>query len=181
MSLSIGRFICPACGSTNVTYNPTDDLVTCNDCRYEFSPTPRWTGTVSGISPESVTVSSAGTVIPEPLAETEEVYRTRVWRRVRREVFPHTHEEFIEIEKGINELKESIKELQSRILPKVVVVEEIPKEEAKARVEEYFKEHETADIEELMLNLKIPVETLVEIIDELKQEGKIITEEEETT
>lgn len=65
------------------------------------------------------------------------------------------------------------------ISPRVVVIEEIPKEEAKLRVEEYFKEHKTADIEELMLNLKIPVQTLVEIIDELKQAGKISPEDEE--
>jgi len=49
------------------------------------------------------------------------------------------------------------------------------------RVEEYFKEHGQADIEELILNLKIPVQTLVEIIDELKKEGKLVPKGEEET
>lgn len=58
-------------------------------------------------------------------------------------------------------------------LPKVVVLEEVSKEEGKKLVEDYFKEHECADIEELMLNLRIPVQTIVEIIDELRNEGKL--------
>lgn len=58
--------------------------------------------------------------------------------------------------------------------PKVIVVEEISKEDGKKFVEDYFKEHGTADIEELMLNLHIPIQTVVEIIDELHDEGKLV-------
>jgi len=44
----------------------------------------------------------------------------------------------------------------------------------KKQVEAYFKEHGQADIEELMVNLKIPVEDLVDIIDDMKKEGRIV-------
>jgi hypothetical protein len=57
--------------------------------------------------------------------------------------------------------------------PEVVVLEEISKEEGKKLVEDYFKEHGCADIEELMLNLRIPVQVIVEIVDELRNEGKL--------
>jgi hypothetical protein len=57
---------------------------------------------------------------------------------------------------------------------KVVVLEEVSKEEAKVLVENYFKEHDSADIEELMLNLRIPVQSIVEIVDELRNEGKLV-------
>jgi len=64
---------------------------------------------------------------------------------------------------------------------KVVVLEEVSKEEGKTLVEEYFKVHECADIEELMLNLKIPVRSIVEIIDELQKEGKLTPKDENET
>ena len=72
----------------------------------------------------------------------------------------------------INQIDRQLQELRNYI-PKVVLIEEIPKKEAKNMVEEYFKKNKEADIEELMLNLKIPIRTLVEIIDELKNEGKL--------
>lgn len=64
--------------------------------------------------------------------------------------------------------------------PKIVVIEEISKEDAKKRIEDYFEEHEEADIEELMLNLRIPIQTIVEIIDELRGEGKLEPQGENT-
>lgn len=62
--------------------------------------------------------------------------------------------------------------------PKIVVIQEISKEDGKTLVENYFKEHETADIEELMLNLRIPIQVIVEIIDELRDEGKLVPQGE---
>ena len=73
---------------------------------------------------------------------------------------------------------EKIKELGQ---PKIVVVEEISKEDGKKLVEDYFKEHGCADIEEIMLNLRIPIQTVVEIIDELRDEGKLVPQGEKTT
>lgn len=64
--------------------------------------------------------------------------------------------------------------------PKIVVIKEISKEDGKKLVEDYFKEHEEADIEELMLNLRIPIQTIVEIIDELHDEGKLVPQGETT-
>jgi hypothetical protein len=120
----------------------------------------------------------AGTVEPV-LVKTEEFG----YRRTTQQMFSHSHEEFQKLGDDIKEVKATVKKLDEKveelrgILPKVVVLEEISKEEGRKRVEEYFKEHGQADIEELMLNLKIPVQTIVEIIDKLKREGKITTEE----
>lgn len=87
------------------------------------------------------------------------------------------------ISQEFEELKKMIEIQNLRILqleqdkvadqPKVVILEEVTKEEAKKLVEDYFKEHGCADIEELMLNLKISVQDIVEIIDELQKEGKL--------
>jgi len=50
---------------------------------------------------------------------------------------------------------------------------EMSKDEAKIKVENYLKEHESAEIKELISNLGIDIRMLVEIIDELKKEDKI--------
>lgn len=86
-----------------------------------------------------------------------------------------TYKEFKELKQEV----ENIKAMLSLSVPKVVVIEEKSKEQAKKEVEEYFKENKTTDIEQLVINLRIDVRTLVEIIDELKTEG-IIEESEET-
>lgn len=178
MSQNIERFICRACGSYNVTYDPTDETVTCNVCGYKYS-----TLTLEYRPEEDMMSSGSAVAGTLPLVKREEVG----YRRVTQEVLPHTHEELQQIQRDITELKNTVQEHDikleqiSGVLPRVVVVEEIPKEEAKQEVEDYFKEHKTADIEALMLNLKIPVQTLVEIIDDLKQEGKIVAENEEQT
>jgi hypothetical protein len=124
----------------------------------------------------------AGTQAPEPLVKTEEFgYRKII------QVFPHEHPEIKTLETEITDLKKSIDQLDGKVeelrgyFPKVVVIEAIPKKKARKKVEEYFKEHGTADIEELMINLKIPVPTLVEILDELKREGKITPRDDEKT
>lgn len=89
----------------------------------------------------------------------------------------------LNVSQEIEELKRMIETQNTRIFqleqgkvvdqPKIVVLEEVSKEEAKKLVEDYFKEHGCADIEELMLNLKISVQGIVEIIDELQKEGKL--------
>jgi len=55
----------------------------------------------------------------------------------------------------------------------IVVVKEIKYEEAKRMVLDYFKEHKEADIEDLHKNLKIDIETLIQILQELENEGYI--------
>jgi len=124
----------------------------------------------------------AGTVEPI-LVRTEEFG----YRRRTQQMFPYSHEEFQKLGDEIKEVKASVKKLDEKveelrgIFPKVVVLEEVSEEEGKKRVEDYFKEHGQADIEELKLNLKIPVQTLVEIIDELKREGKLVPKGEKET
>jgi hypothetical protein len=97
----------------------------------------------------------------------------------------------LKIAQEIEELKRIIAIQDSRLLQleqnkgtdqtKVVVLEEISKEEGKKLVEDYFKEHGCADIEELMLNLRISVPTIVEIVDELRNEGKLVPKGEKKT
>ncbi len=55
----------------------------------------------------------------------------------------------------------------------VIVVKEVPYEDAKNKVINYFKEHKEATIIDLHRDLGIPLDTLVEIIDELNREGII--------
>lgn len=57
--------------------------------------------------------------------------------------------------------------------PKIVYVKEVPLSVAKERVVQYFEEHSEADLEDLMINLKIPVRILVDVIDELRKEGRL--------
>ena len=85
-----------------------------------------------------------------------------------------------EVKATVGQLCEEVQELRGKI-PRVVVLEEISKKEGRKLVEEYFKEHGQADIEELMLNLKIPVQSIVEIIDDMKKEGKVVPKGEEET
>lgn len=39
------------------------------------------------------------------------------------------------------------------------------------KVIKYMREHSEADLEELMINLKIPLRTLVNVVNELRKEG----------
>lgn len=63
---------------------------------------------------------------------------------------------------------------QSSISEEVVIIEEMDKEEAKNKISEYMEENRTADTEELMKNLKIDLRLLVEILDELREEGILV-------
>jgi len=175
LSQSTERLTCISCGSNNITFDPSDQTVSCNDCGVVYIVGSYNVPKV--MSSGSVTV---GTMVPKPLVKTEEFGYRKITQ-----VFPHEHPEFKTLENEITDLKKSIDQLDDKVdelrgySPKVVVIEEIPKEEARKKVEEYFKEHGTADIEELMMNLKIPVPTLVEILDDLKREGKITARDDE--
>ncbi|MCW4006454.1 MAG: hypothetical protein NWF04_07685 [Candidatus Bathyarchaeota archaeon] len=83
-------------------------------------------------------------------------------------------ERMLKQEAQIKFLMNELEKIKANSQPKIVVVEEISKEEGKNLIEEYFKEHGSADIEDLMLNLRIPIQTVVEIIDELREEGKLV-------
>ncbi len=56
---------------------------------------------------------------------------------------------------------------------KVIIVYEMPYDEAKKKVIEYFKEHKEATIVDLHHDLGIDIEKLIEILDELSKEGII--------
>lgn len=56
----------------------------------------------------------------------------------------------------------------------VVIVEEMDHDEAIIKIKKYMKDHDTTDIEELHHGLGIKIELLIDILDELISEGKII-------
>ncbi len=58
-------------------------------------------------------------------------------------------------------------------IPEIVIVEEMSKETARQKVLDYMREHKKSDIIELHKNIRCDVRLLVEIIDELRKEGKI--------
>lgn len=60
---------------------------------------------------------------------------------------------------------------------RVVVIKELSHDDAKQLVERYMRENKTADTEELLLKLGIELRILVEILDELKAEGRITVAE----
>jgi len=76
------------------------------------------------------------------------------------------------LQSQIAQLRDEIRNLQG-LQPQVVYVEEVPLSVAKEKVVQYFEEHSEADLEDLMINLKIPVRILVDVIDELRDEGTL--------
>ena len=58
-------------------------------------------------------------------------------------------------------------------LSQITVVKEITFDEAKKIVKSYLQEHKKADTDELLVKLGIELETLVKVLDELKQSGDI--------
>jgi hypothetical protein len=77
--------------------------------------------------------------------------------------------------KEVNSTLKSIEEKLGNVLPlsQITVIQEIGYEDAKRMVQSYLEEHKKADTEELLLKLNVNLETLVKILDELKQEDKI--------
>ena len=61
----------------------------------------------------------------------------------------------------------------SAAIPEIVVVEEMSKETAKQKVLKHMGEHKKSDVIELHKNVRCDIRLLVEIIDELRREGKI--------
>ena len=55
----------------------------------------------------------------------------------------------------------------------VIVVEQMSKEEAKSKALEFIKEKRATDISELHKAVRCDIGILIEVIDELKEEGKI--------
>ena len=73
-----------------------------------------------------------------------------------------------------NRLIESVKEQNaSTTTPEIVIVEEMGKETAKQKVLKYMREHTKSNVIELHKNIRCDIGLLVEIIDELRREGKI--------
>lgn len=77
----------------------------------------------------------------------------------------------------VSSLERNITPLLSNIAspttPEIVLVEEMSKETAKEKLLDYIRGHKKTDIVELHKNIHCDIILLVEIIDELRMEGKI--------
>jgi polyhydroxyalkanoate synthesis regulator phasin len=60
---------------------------------------------------------------------------------------------------------------------RIVVVNQVSRDQAKRLVEDYMREHKTADTEELLVTLGIELRTLLSILDDLKAEGRVAVAE----
>ncbi|RJS82459.1 hypothetical protein CW713_05065 [Methanophagales archaeon] len=75
---------------------------------------------------------------------------------------------------GLKEINERISSLEWHTrTPEIVIVEEMSKKEAKQKVIDYMRAHKTSDIAELHKDIRCDIRLLVDIIDELREEGKI--------
>ena len=63
--------------------------------------------------------------------------------------------------------------IETEAIPETVIIEEMSKETARQKVLDYMREHKKSDIIELHKNIRCDIRLLVEIIDELRREGKI--------
>ena len=73
-----------------------------------------------------------------------------------------------ELEKELEKIKETPRD--------VIIVEEMDMKTAKQKVLEYTEKNKIFDIEELHKNIRCELSLLIEIIDQLKKEGRIIEE-----
>ena len=71
----------------------------------------------------------------------------------------------------------SLSVIETEAIPETVIIEEMSKETAREtarqKVLDYMREHKKSDIIELHKNIRCDIRLLVEIIDELRSEGKI--------
>ncbi len=78
----------------------------------------------------------------------------------------------IKLKCGRNTFKKDIKD--GKYKQEEIVINDYTKEEAKKLIIKYMKENKKADTEILMTKLHIDLPLLIDILDELKKEGKII-------
>jgi hypothetical protein len=78
------------------------------------------------------------------------------------------------IEARVLELEKKVSKIEKTTThEKVVIIEEMDMATAKTKVSKYMKKHKKADTEELMENLKMDLRLLVDVLGELKKEGKL--------
>lgn len=164
---------CPRCGSHSFTISAEENAIICNSCGHMIS-SPQEAQLFGDFSYEgSGSASSVGHVNIETGSVIEDTFfRRRIFGGINWQ--EKYQKELEELRKEISELKKNFE----LISPKIVIVEEIPKEEARDLIINYFKENDSADIEELLEVLKIPVSMIIDILDELKNEGIISAKEE---
>lgn len=79
----------------------------------------------------------------------------------------------IENREKISALEEEIEKLKKATSPNVIILQEVTYEEAKSMVEDYLKTNKTAYISEIVEDLRLDLELVHQIIEELKTENKI--------
>ena len=68
---------------------------------------------------------------------------------------------------------DSIEKIVSESKPEVIIVEQMSKEEAKAKVLDFIKKSKTTDIAELHKAIRCDIGLLIQVVDELIKEGRI--------
>lgn len=79
----------------------------------------------------------------------------------------------IENREKISALEREIEKLKKATSPNVIILKEVTYEEAKSMVEDYLKTNKTAYISEIVEDLRLDLELVHQIIEELKTENKI--------
>lgn len=152
--------LCPICNRPMI-FQPLENAWFCDNCKQRVQIVSQGIEEMIEVPPSSGTIEVSG-------------YFWRYKGESNADIF-RLNQEIKELKDGISEIKTLITNLYSKLdtTPRVVVIEELSKEEARERVINYLDEHQSADTEELMVNLGIELRLLVDILDELRREEKI--------
>jgi len=125
----------------------------------------------------SRTVTAYKNIIPEETRESIENWEIYEKVEGNSEIINMLRTEISMLMDKVASLEKNITPLLSNIAssttPEIVLVEEMSKETAKEKLLDYIRGHKKTDIVELHKNIHCDIRLLVEIIDELRIEGKI--------
>ena len=150
---------------------PTDALNPANEIIGEIL------GAMEKEGPMSRTVTAYKNITLEEMRESIENWEIYEKVEGNSEIINMLRTEISMLMDKVSSLERNITPLLSNIAspttPEIVLVEEMSKETAKEKLLDYIREHKKTDIVELHNNIHCDIGPLVEIIDELRMEGKI--------
>lgn len=79
------------------------------------------------------------------------------------------------VESGLSKVEKRLDDLE-KTSKNIIIIEEMDMKAARQKVLDYTEKHKIFDIEELHQNIRCDLKLLIKIIDELKNEGKIVEE-----
>lgn len=150
---------------------PTDALNSANEIIGEILGAMEKEGTMSR------TVTAYKNITLEEMRESIENWEIYEKVEGNSEIINMLRTEISMLMDKVSSLERNITPLLSNIAspttPEIVLVEEMSKETAKEKLLDYIRGHKKTDIVELHKNIHCDIRLLVEIIDELRMEGKI--------